>query len=106
ERAGDRADAEPLDQPQVHGASAEVDHRADRLHDRARDDVRRYRGERGNPEEEDQDRRHEGAATHSGEADHDADAEGGNSEQGINIHELTLYPSSRSGDSMISAARL
>jgi hypothetical protein len=75
EGAGDRADAEPLHQAQVHRAAAKVHERADRLHHRARDEVRGHGGERRHVEEQHQHRRHERATAHPGESHDDPDAE-------------------------------
>src|SRR6266545_611721 len=67
ERAG--AEEHPERQPGVHGAEAPVANRAERLEDRAVEDVGADRVGRFEPEEDDQDRRHQRAAAHSREAD-------------------------------------
>src|SRR5262249_45215191 len=57
----------------VHGAEHPVPGRADRLEDRAVEDVRAYRDLRVEPEEQDQDRGHQRAAAHARHPDEDAD---------------------------------
>jgi hypothetical protein len=96
ERSGDdyaakgsrhRSGAQPLHEPQVDGATPEMHHRAHWLHDGARDQVGRDRGQRQHIEEEHQDRRHQCTTAHPGEADDDADPERGGAERPVEVHD-------------------
>ena len=62
-------------EPRVHRAEHAVAHRAERLEDRAVEDVGADRDLRVEAEEQDQDRRHQAAAAHPGHADEDPDEE-------------------------------
>ena len=86
EGAGNRPETEPLDQAEVNGASAQVDDRAYRLHQRARDEVRGDGGQRRHIEKEHEHRGHERPASHAGQPHDDTDAERGDGEQRIQVH--------------------
>ena len=73
--SGDRADEHPVREAGVDRAEHPVARRAERLEDRAVEDVGADRDLRVEPEEQDQDRRHQAAAAHSGHPDEEADAE-------------------------------
>ena len=71
----------------MNGATAQMHHRADRLHDGARHQVGGHRRERQHVEEQHEHRRHQSAASHAGEADDNADSEGGDRQGKIESHE-------------------
>jgi hypothetical protein len=71
ERTG--AEEHPEGQPRVHGAEPPVADRAERLEDRAVQDVGADRVGRLEAEEDDEDRRHQRAAAHAGEPNDRAD---------------------------------
>ena len=73
ERERARAEEHPERQPRVHGAEPAVADRAERLEDRAVQDVGADGVRRLEAEEDDEDRRHQRAAAHAGEADDRAD---------------------------------
>ena len=89
ERRRERADAQPVDQPEMHRPPPQVDHRADRLHHRTGDQVAGDGGQRRDAEEEHEHRRHQRAAAHAGQADDDADCEGGDGQGKVEAHEPT-----------------
>ena len=67
------------------GVVADMDPRADRLHDRGSDDIARHGGGRGYPEEQDEHGRDESGTPHSGEADHDSGEETAESESKVDV---------------------
>ena len=71
-----RADEHPERERHVDVAELPVAHGAERLEDRAVQDVGADRGLRVEAEEQDQHRRHQAAAAHAGHADEDADQRG------------------------------
>ena len=83
ERAGDGPHAQPLHQPEMHRAPAQVNEGADRLHDRARHQVGRHRRERRDVKEQHQHRSHEGTTAHPGESHDDPDAKRGEGKKRI-----------------------
>ena len=70
----------------MHGAAAEVDAAADRLHHHRGDQVARHRGQRLDAEADHQDRRHQRAAAHAGEADDDAHDEACEGDAEVDVH--------------------
>ena len=64
----------------------EVDERAGRLHDEARDEVARDRGQGIGLEEEHEHRRHQRAAAHPGQPDDDADEQPAEGEREVDRH--------------------
>ena len=82
--AGDRRRPRAGEQPEremaVHRAEPAMPHRAERLEDRAVEDVGADGVRRLEAEDDDQDRRHQRAAADAGEADDQAEAEAGEGE--------------------------
>ena len=70
----------------MHGAAAEVDAAADRLHHDRGDEIARDCGERLDAEDEHQDGSHERSAAHAGESDHRADDEPGERNAQVEVH--------------------
>jgi hypothetical protein len=86
EGGGDRAEHHPPDEPEVHGACAQVHKRPQRAHHHRRDEVAGDRRRRSHPEQQDQHRRHERTATGAGHPDEQPDDRAAQNDVGIDVH--------------------
>jgi hypothetical protein len=86
----DRPDGQPREQPQVHGAPAQVHRPGEGLHDQAGDQVAGDGGEGWYAEDQHEQGRKQGAPAHSGEADEEPDEGARGGELWFEGHEISM----------------